>query len=65
RPGRVVVFPGFFFGFPLGVGGRGGGVVGLFAAHPIIFLFKKFCSSLPFGGILTIFFPDNQKNSFF
>ncbi|MBC6221167.1 hypothetical protein D0Z85_07965 [Salmonella enterica subsp. enterica serovar Newport] len=59
------MFPGLFFGFGLGGGGGGAGVGGLFAAHPIFFLFKKFCASLPFVGILTIFFPNNQKKGFF
>ncbi|MEA6169095.1 hypothetical protein ONJ07_23150, partial [Salmonella enterica subsp. enterica serovar Muenster] len=30
-----------------------------------IFLFYKFCVSLPLWGILTIFFPDNRHKACF
>ncbi|PUT93839.1 MFS transporter, partial [Salmonella enterica subsp. enterica serovar Hartford] len=54
-----------FWGFALGLGALGAGVVGFFADHPIIFLVKKSCVFLPFAGLLTIFFPNNRHKACF
>ncbi|TSI04100.1 MFS transporter, partial [Salmonella enterica subsp. enterica serovar Derby] len=59
------MFSAFFLGFAFGWGGLGAAVLGLFPAHPFFFLFYKFCVFLPFLGILTIFFPDNQHKACF
>ncbi|WP_284119556.1 hypothetical protein, partial [Salmonella enterica] len=40
-----------------------GVVVGVVAAHTIIFLVYKICAFLPLLGILTIFLPDNRHKA--
>ncbi len=60
-PGRVGMIAGVFFGFAFGMGGIAAALLGVVADMKGIDFVFRFCSYLPFLGLLTILLPDMKK----